>query len=284
MRLEFPLQIVCRVLKVSLSGFYDYQRRGGYANQGQKDRIVVAIKAVHAQTRETYGAVRCYRQLLENGFKVSLYLVRQLRSLHNIQCKQTRKYKATTNSKHTLPVAENLLAQKFDIALPNTAWVSDITYIQTQEGWLYLAGIKDLCTKEIVGYSLSDRMTQNLVITALHRAISRHRPGNGLLLHSDRGSQYCSKSYALLAKQYNLVLSMSRKGNCYDNAPMESFWGLLKNELIYHKHYKTREQARQDIIEYIEIFYNRQRKQEKLGYLAPTVYAKKLRQQDKLAA
>lgn len=164
------------------------------------------------------------------------------------------------------------------------AWVSDITYIWTMEGWLYLAGIKDLCTKEIVGYSLSERMTKDLVVAALNKAVCKHRPGKGLILHSDRGSQYCSQKYALRAKQYNLVLSMSRKGNCYDNAPMESFWGLLKNELVHHRQYATRNQACQEITEYIEIFYNRQRKQAKLGYLAPAVYANRLRQQQKLAA
>lgn len=289
LRLEYPLRVVCRVLCVSSSGFYSWLHRKTSAKCLHEARLVVEIKAIHVQSRETYGAKRIQAELKSKFIFVGLSKIRRLRNLHQIKCKQYRHFKITTNSKHDLPFADNLLKQSFDITTPNTVWVSDITYIRTLEGWLYLAGIKDLCTKEIVGYSLSERMSKDLVLTALNNAVYQHRPAAGLILHSDRGSQYCSKKYVNRVKQYQMLMSMSRKGNCYDNAPIESFWGLLKNELIYHKQYKTRTQARKDIMQYIEIFYNRQRKQAKLGYLAPAVYAKKiyasgLKQQNLIAA
>ena len=289
LRLEYPLRVVCRVLSVSFSGFYSWFHRKISPKWLHEARLVVEIKAIHAHSHQTYGAKRIQAELKSKFIFVGLSKIRRLRNLHQIKCKQYRHFKITTNSKHDLPFADNLLKQSFDITTPNTVWVSDITYIRTLEGWLYLAGIKDLCTKEIVGYSLSERMSKDLVLTALNNAVYQHRPAAGLILHSDRGSQYCSKKYVNRVKQYQMLMSMSRKGNCYDNAPIESFWGLLKNELIYHKQYKTRTQARKDIMQYIEIFYNRQRKQAKLGYLAPAVYAQKiyasgLKQQNMIAA
>lgn len=182
------------------------------------------------------------------------------------------KFKATTNSKHNLPVAENRLQQNFTTTKPNEVWVSDLTYIETGEGWLYLAGIKDLHTCEIVGFAMGARMTQERVGQALIRAVKLKRPAPGLLHHSDRGSQYCSHSYQGLLRQFKMEVSMSRKGNCYDNAPMESFWGSLKQELVHHRRYATRDEAMAEITEYIEIFYNRQRRLSKLGYLSPAVF------------
>ncbi len=176
-------------------------------------------------------------------------------------------------------MAENLLQQDFSTQRPNQVWVTDITYIPTHEGWLYLAGIKDLHTCEIVGYALGERMTKALVSRALFGAVVHHRPPPGLIHHSDRGSQYCAHDYRRLLDQFGMQCSMSRKGNCYDNAPMESFWGTLKNELTYHQRYETRAQARREITKYIEIFYNRQRRHSKLGYLAPAVFAQKCKQQ-----
>ena len=186
-----------------------------------------------------------------------------------------RKFKATTHSNHGLPVAENLLKQEFSTERANQVWVTDITYIPTHEGWLYLAGIKDLHTCEIVGYALGERMTKALVSRALFGAVVHKRPPPGLIHHSDRGSQYCAHDYRRLLNQFGMQCSMSRKGNCYDNAPMESFWGTLKNELVHHRRYETRAQAMREITEYIEIFYNRQRRHSKLGYLAPAVFARK---------
>jgi putative transposase len=169
-------------------------------------------------------------------------------------------------------VAENLLAQQFETTAPNLVWLSDITCISNREGWLYLAGHKDLFTKEIVGYAIGARMTKNLVSQSLFRAVSAKRPSAGLIHHSDRGSQYCSHEYRKLLDQFNMRISMSGKGNCFDNAPMESFWGTLKTELVFHRKYETRQEAIREITEYIELFYNRQRRQEKLGYRSPAAF------------
>jgi transposase InsO family protein len=182
-----------------------------------------------------------------------------------------------------MPVAENLLGQDFQVMGPNRVWVSDITYIPTDEGWLYLAGHKDLFSKELVGYALGDRITKDLVEKSLFRAVAAKRPPTGLVHHSDRGSQYCASSYRKLLDRFGMVVSMSRKGNCYDNAPMESFWGSLKNELVHHRRYRTREEAIREITEYIEVFYNRQRRQAQLGYLSPAAY-ERLFYQGQLAA
>jgi len=197
-----------------------------------------------------------------------------LRKKLGIRCIQKRKFKATTDSNHSLPVADNLLGQKFSVSAPNKVWVSDITYVDTEEGWLYLAGHRDLFHGELVGYSMDARMTKDLISASLLRALAAKRPPEGLIHHSDRGSQYCSHEYSKLLEHHGIKASMSRKGNCYDNAPMESFWGTLKNELVYNRRFKTREEAKREITEYIEVFYNRQRRQKRLGYLSPVVYEK----------
>jgi putative transposase len=174
-----------------------------------------------------------------------------------------------------LPVAPNLLDRKFAVAAPNKTWVTDITYIATDEGWLYLAGVKDLFNGELVGYALGSRMTQDLVTQALFRAVAAKQPGRGLIHHSDRGSQYCARAYQKLLRQFGMQVSMSRKGNCWDNAPMESCWGSLKTELVHHRSFSTREQAKREITEYIEIFYNRMRRQARLGHLSPAAFSQR---------
>jgi len=206
------------------------------------------------------------------GIDVGVSRIKWIRKKLGIRCKQTKKFKTTTDSRHNLPVAENILNQKFEATAPNQAWVSDISYIPTEEGWLYIAGLKDIFTKEIVGYALGERMTKELVSKAIFRAVAYKRPPKGLIHHSDRGSQYCADSYRKVVEQFGMIASMSRKGNCYDNAPMESFWGTLKNELVHQRKYKTRQEAIQEITEYIEMFYNRQRRQAKLGYLSSAAY------------
>jgi transposase InsO family protein len=211
------------------------------------------------QTRETYGPLRLQPELVSQGFNAGRDRIVRLRRELGLRCRQKRKFKATTNSNHAFPVAPNLLEQRFAPTRPNEAWVSDITYVPTDEGWLYLAGIKDVFTCEMVGYALGARMTQELTAQALWRAVRIKRPAPGLILHSDRGSQYCADDYRKLVAQFGMRASMSRKGNCYDNAPMESFWGSLKNEMIHHQKYATRANAESAIKEYIEIFYNRQR-------------------------
>jgi len=203
---------------------------------------------------------------------VGICRIKRIRRKLGIRCKQKRKFKATTDSKHKLPVAENILGQQFKVSAPNKVWTSDITYVPTDEGWLYLASHKDLFSGNIVGYAMGERLTGNLVSQSLLKAIATKRPADGLIHHSDRGSQYCSHEYRNLMDRFGLKVSMSGKGNCYDNAPMESFWGTLKQELVHHRRYRTRLEAIRDITEYIEIFYNRQRRQARLGFLSPVVY------------
>jgi len=233
------------------------------------------IKAAHKRTRQTYGSERLQHDLAEYGVQVGICRIKRIRKKLGLRCRQKRKFKVTTDSKHKLPVAENLLGQRFQVDEPNKVWLSDITYIPTDEGWLYLAGHKDLCTNEIVGYAMGERLTRNLVSQSLFRAVATKRPAKGLLHHSDRGSQYCSYEYRSLLGQFGLEASMSGKGNCFDNAPMESFWGTLKQELVHHRHYRTRQEAIREITEYIEIFYNRLRLQFKLGFLSPATYAQR---------
>ena len=274
LRLEYPVWVLCKVLLVSSSGFYAWlQRPGRQATKPAQCRERALILAAHARARGTFGAIRLHRFFKQEGHVISLWRVRKLRHENGIVCVQKKKYKCrTTDSNHSLPVAPNLLERNFTVGRHNQGWVSDITYIPTGEGWLYLAGIKDLCSKQIVGFSMSATMDKSLVLEALKRAVHVHRPPAGLLLHSDRGSQYCSHRYRQLSSFYGFRLSMSRKGDCYDNAPVESFWGILKNELVHHRTYRTRAEAIADITEYIEIFYNRQRIQAALGYLSPAEF------------
>jgi len=235
-------------------------------------RLELEIKAAHRRTRQTYGSDRLQHELAKYGVRVGICRLKRLRRKLGIRCKQKKKFRATTDSRHKLPIAQNLLGQEFKVYAPNTVWVSDITYVPTDEGWLYLAGHKDLFNGEIVGYAMSKRLSKNLVEESLLRAVSSRRPEKEVLHHSDRGSQYCSHEYRSLLKRFGLVVSMSGRGNCYDNAPMESFWGILKQELVHHRHYHTRREAMAEIREYIEIFYNRQRLQAGLGYLSPAAF------------
>jgi len=272
LRLTHPLSLLCRVLNVSRSGYYAWLKCVPSKRSLEEKRLEIEIRAAHKRTRGTFGPERLQHDLAAHGVKVGISRIRRIRKKLGICCKQVKKFKATTNSKHTLPVADNLLEQNFEVTSPNRVWVSDITYISTDEGWLYCAAHKDLFNGEIVGYALGSRITKDLVIDSLLMAVRTKKPDYGLIHHSDRGSQYCSDDFVSLLGKCNMKASMSRKGNCYDNAPMESFWGTLKNELVYHRRYATREQAIREITEYIEIFYNRQRSQSRLGYLSPVAY------------
>jgi putative transposase len=275
MRLQYPLPLIRRVMKVSASGFYAWLDRPLSKRAREEMRLEAEIKAAHKRTRQTYGAERLQHELAEHGVQVGICRLKRIRRKLGLYCKQKRKFKATTDSKHKLPVAENVLKQQFEVYEPNTVWVSDITYVPTDEGWLYLAGHKDLFNGEIVGYAMGERLTMNLISQSLLRAVVTKRPEKGLLHHSDRGSQYCSRGYRTLLERWGLEVSMCGLGNCFDNAPMESFWGTLKQELIHHRHYRRRSEAMEDITEYIEVFYNRQRSQAKLGYLSPVAYTQK---------
>jgi transposase InsO family protein len=262
MRLKYPVPFLCRIFDVSVSGYYA-QRSRTLSRRAQEDqRLEVEIRAAHKRTRETHGPERLQKALAADGINAAICRIRRIRKKLGIRCKQKRRFKATTN----------LLEQRFDAVAPNQVWVTDITYIPTEEGWLYLAGHKDIFTKEIVGYAMDFRMTKDLVSQSLIKAVAYKRSVEGLIHHSDRGSQYCSHEYSGLLEQFGITASMSRKGNCYDNAPMESFWGILKSELVDHRRYKTRQEAMKEITEYIEIFYNRQRRQAKLGYLSPAAF------------
>ena len=272
MRFRYCVEAMGRILQVSKSGYYKWFNRKPSKRVLEEGRLEVEIKAAHQRTRETFGPERLQHELKEQGVKVGICRIRRIRKKLGLRCKQKRKFRATTDSKHAFPVAENLFNQQFETRAPNEVWVSDITYIPTEEGWLYLSGHKDLFTGEIVGYAMGSRITKNLVSQSLFKAVAAKRPGAGLIHHSDRGRQYCAHEYRKLVDQFKMRASMSRRGNCYDNAPMESFWGTLKNELVHHRRYKTREEAIREITEYIEVFYNRQRRQARLRYLSPAVY------------
>jgi putative transposase len=275
LRLTYPLLLLCRVLGVSRSGYYAWFMRPPSKRAREEGRLEIEIKAAHKRTRETCGPERLQADLAAHGVKVGVLRIRRIRKKLGLRCKQVKKFKATTDSNHTRPVAENLLGQQFSATAPNQVWVSDLSYMPTDEGWLYCAAHKDLFNGEIVGYALGSRITTNLVTQSLFRAVKAKRPPRGLIHHSDRGSQYCSPVYQKILHQFGMTASMSRKGNCCDNAPMESFWGTLKNELVYHRRYATREEATKEITEYIEVFYNRERRQARLSYLSPAAYVKK---------
>ena len=272
LRLNYPIPLLSRMLDASASGYYAWVDRPPSARAKEEARLELEIRAADKRTRQTYGPVRLQCDLADHGVKVGICRIRRIRKRLGIRCRQKRRFKATTNSRHNLPVVGNLLGQEFKVYRPNAVWVSDITYVPTEEGWLYLAGHKDLFTGEIVGYATGERMTRNLISQSLLRALSTKRPAGGVLHHSDRGSQYCSQEYRSLLDRFGLRASMSGTGNCFDNAPMESFWGTLKQELVHHRHYGSRREAVQDITEYIEIFYNRQRRQARLGFLSPVAF------------
>jgi len=272
LRLDYPLALVRRVLSVSASGYYAWLDRPLSKWAREETRLEVEIRAADKRTRQVYGPERLQHDLAEHGIRLGICRIKRIRRKLGICCKQKRKFKATTDSKHASPVAENILGQQFKVSEPSKVWTSDITYVPTDEGWLYVAGHKDLFSGNIVGYAMGERLTRNLVSQSLFRAIVAKRPSEGLIHHSDRGSQYCACEYRDILDRFGLKASMSRKGNCYDNAPMESFWGTLKQELVHHRRYRTRQEAIRDITEYIEIFYNRQRLQARLGFLSPVVY------------
>lgn len=275
LRLQYPVPLMSKILGVSASGYYAWLTRPPSKRAQEEARLEVEIRAAHKRTRQSFGPERLQRDLADNGVQVGICRIKRIRKKLGICCKQKKKFKATTDSSHTLPVAENIVDQHFEVSAPNRVWVTDITYIPTDEGWLYLAGHKDLFTGEIVGYAMGPRMTKSLVSQSLFCAVAAKRPQKGLIQHSDRGSQYCAYEYRALLDQFGITVSMSRKGNCYDNAPMESFWGTLKNELVHHRRYATRDEAIREIREFIEIFYNRQRPQKRLGYLSPAAYEQK---------
>jgi len=269
---RYPVRRMCRVLEVTPSAYYAWRGRPESRRVREDRRLLVEIKAIHQAKRETYGSPRIQAELKAQGQRHGQKRVARLMRDNDIRAKQKRKFKATTDSKHSHPVAPNLLARDFEATAPNQKWVADITYIPTREGWLYLAAILDLYSRIVVGWSMAGRMTRKLVLDALEMAMGRRRPGPGLIHHSDRGSQYACGDYQKALGIHGMICSMSRKGDCWDNAAMESFFHTLKTELVHHRDYQTRWEAKADIFEYIEVFYNRSRRHSALGYLTPAEF------------
>ena len=260
---------MCRVLEVSASGYYASRDRAPSARRQRQEALADQIRAVHRGGQRGYGSPRVTQALQQQGVACSENTVARIMRREGIRSQAARKFKATTNSQHHLPVAANVVDRNFQRERPNELWLTDITYIPTREGWLYLAVVLDACTREVVGWSMKERMTTDLVSDALRMAIAREQPEPGLIAHSDRGSQYASHAYQQLLKEHGMICSMSRKGNCWDNAPMESFFGTLKKELIHQHNFRSRREARSSIFDYIECFYNRSRLHSALGYLSP---------------
>jgi putative transposase len=267
---EFPVVDMCRVLGVSKSGFYRWSRSPVGKRERARVELGDAIARVHKANRGVYGSPRVHAVLVEEGREVCRNTVAKLMKQRGIQARTHRRFKVrTTDSNHDHPIASNVLDRRFAAEKINTRWTTDITYIHTDEGILYLAGVMDLCSRKIVGWSMAEHMRAELVCDALNMAIDARRPGADLLHHSDRGVQYACGEYQTLLKARGIAVSMSGVGDCYDNAPTESFWGKLKTEMVYLEHFVTREQARAAIFDYIECFYNRTRLHSSLGYVSP---------------
>jgi putative transposase len=268
-RSGFKLGKMCKVLEVSRSGYHKYLRSQMSQRRIENIQIAEEIKRIYKNKHGRYGSPRIYEEMRKDGKKINKKRIARLMRINKIRAITKRKYKATTNSAHYKPVAENLLNQKFKVAELNKIWVSDITYIWTKEGWLYLAIILDLYSRRIVGWSMSENISANMVSSAIGQALINRSPVEDMIFHSDRGSQYASEVVKSLLQQNKITPSMSGKGNCYDNAVAESFFHTLKVELIYTKTYATRDEAKNDIFEYIEIFYNRERRHSAIKYLSP---------------
>ncbi len=286
--LRYPLVDMCEVLDVSISGYRAWKRGGRPDRKRLTDAQMLAlIRSIHAEIRGAYGSPRMLRELQSRGFPAGRERVERLMRENGIRARHKRRYKVTTDSTHGLPVADNLLDRNFTPTAPNQVWTSDITYLWTDEGWLYLAIVLDLFNREVVGWSLKPRMTADIVTDALTMAWFRRRPPPGLMHHSDRGSQYASHAFQGKLKEYGMVCSMSRKGNCWDNAPTESWFNSFKNEWVHGVRYATHADMKATSFEYIEVFYNRKRQHSTLGYRSPIQFMDNWlceQQQEKLVA
>lgn len=276
---QFPLLALCRVMRVSPSGYRAWQTRPLSARQQQERRLLAHIRAAHKQSQGSYGSPRIQQELKGQGIPCGRHRIARLMRRHGITAQPLRRFAVTTDSAHALPVALNRLGQNFRVERPNTAWSADITYLWTDEGWLYLAVVLDLWSRRVIGWSLRKSVDRTLVIAALEGALSQRRPSTGLICHSDRGSQYASGDYQARLRQAGALCSMSRKGNCYDNAPVESFFASLKRELIHRTSFATRKEARLAVFEWIAVWYNRKRRHSSLGYLSPEQFEKQFEKQ-----
>ncbi|MGB5606022.1 MAG: IS3 family transposase [Gammaproteobacteria bacterium] len=272
-RTQYSVRMMCRAMEVSRSGYYEWVSRPESARAQHHRALTEKIRSFHQASRDTYGAPRIREDLLESGERVGENTVALLMQRAGIVPKTVRKFRVTTDSRKTVP-APNLLEQQFTVAQPNERWVSDITFIPTREGWLYLAVIIDLYSRAVIGWAMHKRMKTELVTDALKMALMRRKVRTPLLLHSDQGSQYAAADYRAMLARHGIECSMSRKGNCWDNAVAESFFHTLKTELVHHEDYLSRTEAKASIFEYIEVFYNRQRRHSHLGQMAPLAFEK----------
>jgi putative transposase len=269
---RYPIRLMCRALTVSPAGYYAWAGRPESDRSVHNRVLLSAIRVIHRESRETYGSPSIWDALVKRGHGVGENRIARLMRVEGIQAKTVKKWRATTQSNHRLPVAENTLDRQFTVEHPNRVWAGDITYVWTMEGWLYLAVVLDLYSRTVIGWAMGHRLTVDLAEHALTMALANRKPKAGLLHHSDRGSQYAATAYQQLLTTHGMTGSMSRRGNCWDNACVESFFGTLKRELIYHRQYRTRDEATQDIFEYIEVFYNRLRRHSTLGYDSPAEF------------
>ena len=270
---RWPVRLLCETLEVSPAGYYAWRQRPRSARQQRRDALLVEVRAIHAEVKARYGSPRIHAELVARGHDCCVNTVAKVMRQAGIAAKTARKFRCTTtDSDHNLPVAENLLDRQFNPSLANEVWLADITYIPTREGWLYLAAVEDLYSRRVVGWAMDGRMESRLVVDALAMAVQRRLPDAGLLAHSDRGSQYASEHYQLLLAKHGITCSMSRRADCWDNAPMESLFASLKKELVHGADFATRAEARAAIFAYIEVFYNGQRRHSSLGYVSPAEY------------
>ena len=268
----FSIRELSQVLGVSESGYYRWRSNKVTAHEQRDIQLATMVKSIFHTYKSRYGAPRIHMELKEMGEKVSRKRVARLMKENNIFAKKKRKYKFSTKSEYTGLIAPNLLEQKFKVDLPNQIWVADLSYVWTQEGWVYLAIVLDLYSRKVVGWHINDRMTKELVIEAFLKAYWARKPKAGLIHHSDRGSQYASYEFQRILSKAGVKISMSAKGNCFDNAVAESFFSTLKTELVYNRNFKTKSEAKSAIFEYIEIFYNRERRHSKLNYCSPAKF------------
>jgi putative transposase len=274
---QWPVRLLCETLEVSPAGYYAWRGRPRSAQEQRQDTLLVEMRAIHAEFKARYGSPRMHAELVARGHDCCVNTVARLMHDYGIVAKTARKFRVTTtDSNHDLPVADNLLDRQFNPSQANEVWLADITYIPTREGWLYLAAVEDLFSRRVVGWSMAEHMESRLVVDALEMAVQRRLPDEGLLAHSDRGSQYASEHYQLLLARHGIACSMSRRADCWDNAPMESFFASLKKELVHDADFATRAEARAAIFEYIEVFYNGQRRHSSLGYISPAEYEQSL--------
>ena len=271
----YPVTVLCRAMKVSSSGYYAWCGRRPSQRAQEDERLKVEITAIHRQNRRAYGSPRIYRALKRRQVAVGRRRVARLMRECGIVGRAPKRFRCTTDSDHSMPVAANVLDRQFAVSAPDRAWVTDITYVWTQQGWLYLAVVLDLFSRRIVGWASASHMRTELVLDALHMALRQRTPSDRLVHHSDRGSQYASRLYRSLLAEHDIVCSMSRKGNCWDNAVVESFFATLKTELIHRRTWSSRAEAREAIAEFIELFYNRQRFHSSIGYCSPAEYEKR---------